>query len=219
MMAGMKGWGLAGLAALAACRGTAPRPEHTPEHRFAAVVMGGRIILQTGEAQRGEVAINLEGEGGRQAMNYRLAVPAGRAALYPVEPGIYRLTPTRSLLGGHQDHMPLWVESDSYRAPFPRDILRKRPFEIRPKRITALGILEARLTLDPRTRQPRATVRLDESVEARRRVVQELIQSMMSPATPAEERKLTIGWSQALDTALSEIIAETQRAPLFKPAP
>ena len=80
------------------CRAGTPVFDEGPEHRYAAVVIGSRIVLPTGETNTGGLMLDLEGEGGREANSYRLEVPAGRSMLFPVEPGVYRLTPTRSVL-------------------------------------------------------------------------------------------------------------------------
>ncbi|MBI4679405.1 MAG: hypothetical protein HY748_17660 [Elusimicrobia bacterium] len=212
---------LLACAAVAAggCRGSSPIFDEGPENRFAAVVMGTRIILPTGETNAGGIAINLEGEGGRRANLYRLEVPAGRALLYPVEPGVYRLTPTRSVFGWHQAQMRIVADDFAYKAPFPSQIMRKGAIDLRPKKVVSLGIIEARFVSDPVKKEAKIVVRIDDSVAARRDAVQQIVRDMASASTPADERDRDFAWSGSLEDHLVTLQAEIERRPLYKPSP
>ncbi|MFA6317160.1 MAG: hypothetical protein WC943_07060 [Elusimicrobiota bacterium] len=208
-----------GAAGVTGCRGSSPVFEEGPEHRYAAVVLGSRVILPTGETNTGGVTLNLEGEGGREAARYRLEVPAGRAMIYPVEPGVYRLTPARSALGWHQAQMRIVADDFAYRAPFPSQIMRKAAMDLRPKKVISLGIIEVRFVSDPLRKEAKIVVRLDDSVAARRDAVQQIIRDMASGATPSEERDRDFAWSGSLEDSLIGLQAEIEQRPLYKPSP
>ena len=205
---------------LAGCRGTVPAKNGKPEQGIAAVLIGGRIILPTGEIQDGSLFINLEGEGGREAEVYRLPVPPQQAVLYQVEPGNYRLAPTRSIFGRHQASLKIIANGRRLSAPFPREVLRKPKIPIRPTRIVSLGVLEAQVMAPRRpSGEPAVRVRLDDSIETRRRLVERTIRDMMNPEADRDIRDSAVSWTRALENSLSELLAETQRSPLFKPSP
>ncbi|MBI5882252.1 MAG: hypothetical protein HZB91_04010 [Elusimicrobia bacterium] len=201
------------------CRGSTPVFDEGPEHRYAAVVIGSRIVLPTGETNTGGLMLNMEGEGGREANSYRLEVPAGRSMLYPVEPGVYRLTPTRSVLGWHQSKMRITADDFTFKAPFPPQIMRKPAIDLRPKKVVSLGIIEARFVADPLKKEARIVVRIDDSVAARRDAVQQIIHDMASAETPTEERDRDFAWSGSLEDCLIGLQAEIEQRPLFKPSP
>ncbi|MBI3563900.1 MAG: hypothetical protein HY079_01735 [Elusimicrobia bacterium] len=206
-----------GLAA-SGCRGTVPERNALPEQEISAVLIGGRMILPSGETRNGRTFVNFETEGGDRAEVYRLPVKGGENALFLIEPGTYRLAPTRSIFGFYEPQMKVVIEGRSYRLPFPREILRLEAYPVRPKKIVTLGILEARVLPALPGRKSEIRVRLDDSVAARRKVVQDLIHEMMDPTRPLDARESAIAWSRALQTSLLDILAEEDRKPLYKPA-
>lgn len=201
-----------------ACRGTAPGVNGRPEDGVASVIIAGKIILPDGEAKSGGITINLEGDG-EGADSYRLKVLPRQAQLFQVEPGTYRLSPTRSLLGTHQASLKIRIEGRTYRVPFPREILRANAVTIKPRKIAALGVLEARLSKALPGRPARIDLRLDDSVDARRNLVEGLIRSMMDPDVSVEKRENAISWIRALDQSLLDLLSESERKPLYKLAP
>lgn len=209
---------LAVLLALTACRGSVPAEDAPPEQEISAILIGGRMLLPSGETRRGRTYVNFETDGGSRAEVYRLPVTAGTNSLYLVEPGTYRLAPTRSLFGFYQPQMTVVIEGRSYRVPFPREILRLDPYKIGPKKIVTLGVLEARVMPALPGRRPELRVRLDDSVAARRKIVQDMIHQMMDPSRPADARDSAIAWSRALQNSLLDILSEEDRRPLYKPA-
>jgi len=206
-------------AALSSCRGTIPDRNAPPEQAIAAILIGSRFILPTGETLDGLMHVNFESEGGRRAEVYRLPVPGGENLLYLVEPGIYRLAPTRSLFGFYQEQFKVVIDGRTYRLPFPRDLLRQPPYAVRASKIVALGVLEARVTKAMPGQPPLVRVRLDDSVESRRKVVQSTIRDMMDPHRASEARESAISWSRAIQNTLMEILSEEEKKPLFKSAP
>ena len=142
-----------------------------------------------------------------------------KSLLYQVEPGLYRLGPTRGLFGFHQPLLKVRVEEGTYRLPFPRDILRKPALDIKPKKIVSIGVFEVKIEPALPGRAPAVKVRLDDSVEARRQAVQDIIREMMDPTVPLADRESAVAWSRALQNSLMELVSETERAPLFTPAP
>lgn len=202
--------------ALAGCRGSTPRLHGLPEQGIASVVVGGRLITPTGETRSGKLWINLEGEGGREAEVYRLPIDPQETLLFQVEPGLYHLAPTRNLVGSHQKLLKLRIEGRTYKVPFPRELLRKSGIQVKPKKVVPIGVLEAVVGKALPGRKPQVRVRLDDSVAARRQLVQDLIRDMMDPRAPTDVRESAISWLRALDMTLIEVLAEQERGPLYK---
>lgn len=208
-------------ACLASCNGTVPERNAPPEQRISAILIGGRIVLPSGETRDGRMFVNFEGQGDGESGSsevYRLPVRGGENYLYLVEPGIYRLSPTRSIFGFYQPTLKVLIQGRTYRLPFPREILRLDAYRIKPTKIVTLGVLEARVYPALPGRAPEVKVRLDDSVAARRSVVQSLIRDMMDPEKPAETRESIIAWNQALQNSLMTILSEEDRARSYKPA-
>lgn len=210
---------LAAVLLLAACRGTVPDRDAPPEQGISAIVIGARMILPSGETRNGTTAVNFETDGGSRAEVYRLPVKGGENYLYLIEPGVYRFAPTRSLFGFYQPTMTVDIEGRRYRLPFPRDMLRLDSYTIKPKKILALGVIEARVLPALPGRPPEIRVRLDDSVKARRQVVQDTIRAMMDPNRSLDARESAISWNQGLQNSLLEILSEDDRRPLYTPAP
>lgn len=204
--------------AFAACRGTVPDRNAPPEQAISAILIGCKTILPSGESHNGRITTNFESEGGRQAEVYRLPLRASENHLYLIEPGIYRIAPTRSIFGFYQPTMSVVIEGRTYSLPFPRDLLRQHAYTIKPGRITAMGSLEATVMPALPGQKPTIRVRLDDSTQARRNVVQNAIRDMMDPRKSTEVRESSIAWSRALQNSLMELLAEEQQRQLYKPA-
>lgn len=209
---------LAGLLLSAACRGTVPERNAPPEQAISAILVGCKLILPSGETRNGRLAVNFESEGGRQAETYRLPLSGGENYLYLVEPGLYRLAPTRTMLGSFQAEMNVVIEGRTYSLPFPRDLLRQHAYEIRPGKITSMGVVEAKVSPALPGQKPSIKVRLDDSVQARRNVVQSLIRDMMDPRKSTEARESALAWTRALQNSLMDLLAEEDPRQLYKPA-
>jgi hypothetical protein len=209
---------LAAALGLAACRGTVPDRDARPEQAISAVVIGARLILPSGETRNGYTAVNFETDGGDRAEVYRLPVEGGDNALYLIEPGTYRFAPTRSIFGFYQPIMTVVIEGRTYRLPFPRDIQRLDAYTIKPTKILALGIVEARVLPALPGRKPEIRVRLDDSVMARRKIVQDMVHEMMDPTRSLDARENAISWSRALQNSLQDILSEEDHRPLYTPA-
>ena len=209
---------LAAALGLAACRGTVPDRDARPEQSISAVLIGARLILPSGETRNGYAAVNFETDGGSRAEVYRLPIEGGENFLYLVEPGTYRLAPTRSIFGFYQETMTVVIEGRRYRLPFPRDIQRLDAYTIKPSKILALGILEARVMPALPGRKPEIRVRLDDGIAARRKVVQDMIHEMMDPMRSLDTRENAVSWSRALQNSLMDILSEEDRRPLYTPA-
>lgn len=209
----------AAVAVLSACQGTVPERDAPPEQAISAVLIGSRFLLPSGQTYSGRTHINFESEGGRRAEVYRLPVTGGENFLYLVEPGVYRIAPTRSIFGFYQETMKVVVDGRTYRLPFPRDLLRQTPYTVKASKIMAMGILEARVMPALPGQRPQLRVRLDDSVEARRKVVQDTIHDMMDPRLSSDTRESAISWVRALQNSLMEILSEEEKRTLYKPAP
>jgi hypothetical protein len=203
----------------AACRGTVPERNAPPEQAISALMIGCRMILPSGETRNGEMFVNFESEGGRQAEVYRIPLKGGENYLYLIEPGIYRLTPTRGIFGGYHQEMRVVIEGRTYTIPFPRDLLRQHAYEIRPAKIVSIGIIEAKVMQALPGQKPTMRVRLDDSVQARRTVVQSTIRDMMDPRRASEVRESAIAWSRALQNSLMDLLSEDEQRQIYKPAP
>lgn len=209
---------LAGFLLTAACRGTVPDRNAPPEQAISAILIGCKTILPSGETRNGRIVVNFESEGGRQAEVYRLPLNGGENYLYLVEPGVYRIAPTRGIFGFYQPVMNVVIEGRTYSLPFPRDLLRQHAYEIKPGKITSMGSLEAKVMPALPGQKPTIRVRLDDSPQARRNVVQSSIRDMMDPRKSSEVRESTIAWSRALQNSLMELLAEEEQRQLYKPA-
>lgn len=208
----------AAMAALSACRGTVPERNAPPEQAISAILIGSRFLLPSGQTNDALTHVNFESEGGRRAEVYRLPVSGGENFLYLVEPGVYRIAPTRSLFGLYQETMKVVIDGRTYRLPFPRDLLRQPPYSVKPSKIVAMGVLEARVLPALPGQRPQIKVRLDDSVEARRKVVQETVRDMMDPRRTSETQESAISWSHALQNSLMEVLSEEEKLATFKPA-
>lgn len=203
---------------LAACRGTVPERNAPPEQAISAILIGCKTVLPSGETRNGRIVTNFESEGGRQAEVYRLPLSGGENYLFLIEPGTYRIAPTRSMFGFYQPTMRVVIEGRTYSLPYPRDLLRQHAYEIKPGKITPMGSLEAVVMPALPGQKPTIRVRLDDSTQARRNVVQSAIRDMMDPRKPLEVRESSIAWSRALQNSLMELLAEDQQRQLYKPA-
>lgn len=208
-----------GALLLCSCRGTVPNVDGNPEEGISSIVIGGRIVTSSGETASGKMWINFETDGGEQAQIYRLPVRPQQALLYQVEPGVYHIAPTRNLFGFAQPTLTVKALGRTFRVPFPRDLLRKSDIEVKPTKIVPLGILEAVVETPLPGRPATMRMRLDDSMEARRDLLQSLIHAMMDPNAPTSVRMSAISWTRALDQSLVDVLAEPQRAPLYKAAP
>ncbi len=204
--------------ASASCRGTVPERNAPPEQAISAILIGCKTILPSGETRNGRITVNFESEGGRQAEVYRLPLRSGENYLYLIEPGIYRIAPTRSLFSFYQPTMHVVIEGRTYSLPFPRDLLRQHAYEIKPGKITSMGSLEAKVMPALPGQKPMISVRLDDGPQARRDVVQSAIHDMMDPRKTLEVRESALAWSRALQISLMDLLAEEEQRQLFKPA-
>lgn len=205
-------------ALLAGCAGSVPRAGGVPIPGMSGLLIGGRFLLPTGETRNGRLVINLEGEGGRLAEVYRLPVYAKQAVLYQIEPGLYRVTPARNRFGLYGQTVKVRMDGRTYHAPFPRELLRIGAMDARSRKIIPLGVIEAKLSAALPGQKPILKVRLDDSIAARRQLVQDVIRDMMDPNTPLETREGAIAWSRALENSLMELLSESERHPLYKKA-
>jgi len=201
-----------------ACRGTAPALNGTPERGISAVIIGGRFVIPAGEARSAQMAVNLEGEGA-DGETYRLRILPKRPMLYQIEPGSYRLSPTRTMFGTPQAELKVVIQGRSYRARVPREILRQSAVSVKPRRIVALGVIEAKLSAAAPGQQPTLAISFDDSITTRRRLVETVIHNMMDSSVPADERESAIAWTRALDLSLQELSSTSERAPLYKLSP
>jgi len=204
---------------LAGCGGTVPERDAPPEFGMAAVLLGTRLLLPGGESQNGLAEIDLESkEQGPDAEIYRLPLRAAEANLFRIEPGLYRLAPTRSAFGSTLDRFAARIEDRVYRLPFPRELMRPT-YEARPRKVAVLGVLEVRVLPALPGQPPQVRVRLDDAPATRRELVQQMIRSMMDPRHSANAREGAIAWSHALQEALVSVLAEEEHRPLYQSAP
>lgn len=193
-------------AAWLGCRGTAPDTYGPSTMGFSAVLIKGRIILPEGETRYGAMWFNLESGNER----YRVPIKPGETTLHRIEPDVYRMHPTRNSFGFVQSDLRVQIAGRTYRVPFPRDILRKDPVEVKPTKVVALGVLEARLLPIQRGRAPRVELRLDDSNEARRELIEEMVGRMMDARAPNEVRDSAVSWTRALEQALVLVQGEAE---------
>ena len=209
---------LAAILIVAACRGTVPERNAPPVQAISAILIGCKTILPSGETRNGRVVINFESDGGRQAEVYRLPLKSAENHLYLIEPGTYHIAPTRSIFGFYRPLLSAKIEGRTYTLPFPRDLLRQHAYEIKPGKITAMGSIVATVMPALPGHKPTIRVRLDDSRQARRDVVQNSIRDMMDPRKSTEVRESALAWSRALQNSLMALLAEEEPRQLYKPA-
>jgi hypothetical protein len=202
----------------AGCSGSIPLRNGRPEQGIAAIILGARFITPAGETQSGVFHVNLEGQDSMRSETYRVPVLPHQTMLYQVEPDVYRFNVTRNWLGWPQPRLKVRIAGRTYRMPFPREVLRKPPLDIKGKKVFSVGVFEVKLQQALPSQAPKVTVNIDDSIPTRRQLVQDVIHQMMDTSIPVEERETAIAWSRALQNALLSILseAETERAPLFK---
>ena len=208
----------AAVLSLAACRGEVPLRNAPPEQAISAILISGKMVLPSGESRDGRLEIGFETDGG-QGEVYRVPVRADENDLFLVEPGSYRLAPTRTLFGGYQPTLTVVIDGRTYHPPFPRELMSLGPYEVKPTKVLALGELVATVLPALPGRTPEVRLRLDDSVAARRDLVQGLIRDMMDPNRPAAVRDSAIAWSRSLQNELMKILSEQDGHPLYTPAP
>jgi hypothetical protein len=208
-------WGA--LFLLCGCRGSVPALYQPPEAGIASVLIGCRMVLPTGETPDGVLWLNFEDQDGGET--YRLPVKPQRVFLYQVEPGVYKVGPTRSIFGFHQETLRVVIEGRSYRVPFPRELLRLETYSVKPRKIVSIGIVEVTLSGRRPGQAPTVKVRLDDSATARRSLAEAMIHAMMDSNAPNEMRSSALAWTRALEETLSEVVTEKERSPMFRPAP
>jgi hypothetical protein len=202
----------------AGCAGASPSLGHRPERGLSSILIGGRIMLPTGETRYGRMWINFEGEGNGKGNgeSYRLAIRPGEPILYQIEPDTYHLAPTRNLFGMRQPRLEVVIEGRSYYADFPRAIQRKGAIPVGPSKIVALGVLEAKLAPGAPGRPPQLSLWFDDGPVARRKLAEDTVRAMMDPEAPAAYRENAVQWSRAVQQALLDITEEPAPVPLFK---
>ncbi|MBI5239713.1 MAG: hypothetical protein HY926_04515 [Elusimicrobia bacterium] len=202
----------------AACAGNAPMKDTKPDEGYAAVIYGARFMTPAGETKSGLFRFNMEGAGGRSAVIYRMTVRPAETVLHVVEPDFYRLSVTRNILGFPQPILKVRIAGRTYRMPFPRDVLRKAPLNVKGKKVYPMGVFEVRLQQALPGQTPQVKIFLEDSVQTRRTIVQDVIHQMMDPRIQPSQRDITIGWARALQTKLLELLAEAEaeRVPLYK---
>jgi hypothetical protein len=204
---------IASVLLLASCRGTRPPNYGNAQLGFGGVLVSARIITPNGETNVGLMEMNLESDNERYRMRFR----PKETSLLRIEPDIYRLHPTRTPFGAVEARMRVRIDGRSYRVPFPRSVLRLRPIEVPPTKVVPIGILEARLLPIERGKRPIIKVRLDDSIPARRWLLESVIDKQMDSKTAPNIRDATITWTRALEQALIRLQGEEERKRRFKP--
>lgn len=200
------------LLSLAACRGTYATRYGDSKFGFAGVIIRGRILTPAGEMPDGRLALNLKGD----VEEYRLKFVPGETTLFRVEPDVYRLHPTRNLLGFVQKRLKVEIAGRVFSVPFPREILRKEAVEARPTHLIPLGVLEAKLLPVEKGKRPQVVVSFDDSLQARRSLIEDVIEKMIDPEVSVETRFAATSWARALENALLAIQSEERGGAAYK---
>lgn len=196
------------------CSGTRPVRFGPAKFGFAGVIVRGRILTPTGEVKKGKMALNFESAG----IRYRIRFEPGETTIQRIEPDKYRVHPTRGLFGFVDQYLTVEIIDRKFRVPFPRDILRKPPMDVRPTKLAPIGILEVKLLPIKKGRRPKIIVRLDDSIAARRSLVEDMIRKMMDPQVKPRIRSSTVSWTRALEQALVKIQGEEEATLSYKPS-
>ena len=142
----------------------------------------------------------------------------GETTVLRVEPDIYRLHPTRNLFGFVQRDLTVTIAGRSFRVPFPRSILRKEQVDLKPTRAVAIGILEVKLLPIRKGERPKIEVRLIDDIDAKRELLEEVIDKMMDTKTPVEIRSASVSWTRAIENAVIDLQGLEQEQRAFKPS-
>jgi len=214
---------LAAALAAAGCAGRTPsRAAAPPGVAASAVLLGVRLVLPSGETRNGTLALGFESESsreqGQEPIAYELPVRGGEFYLFRVEPGFYRLAPTRRWTGEQRTDLSATIEGREYVIPFPRELLRQGSYELKPKKAVALGVLEAKVHAALPGQKGTLKIRMDDGLQARRAVVTAVIRQLMDPRRSSSEQANAAVWSRALQNMLMELQAEDEPRPTFKPA-
>jgi hypothetical protein len=198
-----------------ACRGSKPVRFGESKFGFSAVILRGRIITPTGEIKEGRMSLNLESE---SADNYRLNFEPGETTVLRVEPDIYRLHPTRSIFGRVQRQLTVVIAGRAFRVPFPRSILRREQVDLRPTKVAAIGILEAKLMPIQKGKPPKIVVRLIDDIDTKRELLEEVIEKMMDPRVSVSIRSASVSWTRAIEDSLIDLQGLGNEEPAYKRA-
>ncbi|MBI5201684.1 MAG: hypothetical protein HY925_08880 [Elusimicrobia bacterium] len=201
------------VALLAGCQGSIPPSRGDGRLGYGAILVQGRVATPAGETRRARVALNLESDDHR----YIIPFTPGTTSLFVVPAGTYRLMPLRGPFGVTEKTLQIVIENRVLRVPFPRDVLRKDPLEVGPDRIVPIGVLNVDAERDPGDRRVSVKIKLDDGRDARRRLVQDKISSMMDARVPAAQREEAINWTKALDQALVAVEADPDERAPYKP--
>ncbi|MBI4346719.1 MAG: hypothetical protein HY553_07675 [Elusimicrobia bacterium] len=195
------------------CQGSIPPSRGDGRFGYGAILVRGICKTPAGETRRARLALNFESDDHR----YIIPFTAGMTSLYVVPAGTYRLMPLRGPFGITERTLGIVIENRALRVPFPRDVLRKDVFVVKREHVVPIGILEVEAEREPGERRMKVKVRLDDSRNARRRLVQDKIASMMDARVPADQREEAVNWTAALDQALVTVESDPDiRAP-YKP--
>lgn len=191
---------------LGACQGSVPIHSGGPDAGMGAVLAAGRIFLPSGPIRSGKIAVNLESDSNPPQI-YRLIISPERPTLYRIEPGVYRLRPTRNLFGAGLETLTVRLGGQTYLPRFPASLEHRRPFQIKTGEVLALGVMEARLSRSLEGGSPYVSLSLDDSLLSRRRITEQVIRDMMEPSAPAAVKNYIISWAGALQKSLVEMSA------------
>lgn len=197
------------MALLCACQGRVPIHSGGTDAGRSAVLVGGRVVLPSGPVQEGRIAINLESELSPPEI-YRLIIDPASPTLYRMEPGDYRLRPTRNLFGRRLETVTFRLKGKTHLPRFPASLQHRKPFEFKTGEVVALGIVDIRISRAMEGGQPYVSVSLDDSLAARREITQQAIRRLGDPRAPASVRNYLFSWSNALEKSLMEMTAFPQ---------
>jgi len=199
---------------LAGCSGTIPQINEAQRPGKAAVVASSQIEIEGGPARSGTLTLGLRGEEENSGIFYRLVLPANKTSFYEIEPGTYRLSAPLSFFGFSSNKLNFSANGQSYWAPWPQILSDKGLMVIRPGEVLSIGVLKAALWTAP----PSSSVSLDNSVQSRRALVQDVIKEM-DPTSTDDIREMSLSWMDALQSALTGILSDKGFGTSQKSAP
>ena len=200
-----RGWIISVLLPLTACRASLPPTTTGPSPLYAALLVKGRIVMPAGEVDAGMITLDMESP----MHEYQIDFIPKKTILYSVEPGAYHFSPIRTVFGRTSTILKLKISGQNFDVPFPAELLR-RSVVAPPTQVIPVGILVARVSTPPHQSQYVFHVSLDDSLRARKSLVQDAIRQLMDTNTSSAQRENPVKWIRALDQTFEQLQSDQE---------
>jgi hypothetical protein len=194
------------LLLLTGCRGSVPLTGKLPSSGLAGYAMALRVTLPNGaQSSSARAYLNLEEPEGSE--RYQIELLAGRAFFAQVEPGNYHLEAVRNPFGWSKERIEVHLFGQDYELPVPQAMRDMPSFELSSGQVLPAGRLDVAVSTTASGARLLG-VSWNTSRDARRDIIERLIQAMADPSSSEDFRETVVPWMSALEQALSRIYAE-----------